>query len=402
MPVWLDAVPEKAPAVKRPRVRRWLLVLVLFIMTCAGMTFWNWPTARSGFVFWFTALGLPFCIWGFIFSLRRVGYKAEQRATESRNAERDILLANEIRRGQRCAWILGSTIQTPAGRQATRLLDVIDQATPVPELKMVRGGGGMIRYAELSGFEENIAGALDSASSRISDCITRVAEKLPRGIPCWLSIECDAGKALQATESIKQSLSAITGLSFRMLSVSGMAAFDSWLDRHWDTPSLLVAVTLSLPSVPQEGGADALTAVILCNRRAAEFPNAIRLHRPEKGHAAALSATLARALQWSQLSAQQLRAAWVTGPSLVSGSEWNTACEQNGVTFSLTGDNQSLDPVLGYAGIASVWLAITIAQAAFDVRGDQVIAAQPVANKDEIWVVVLSRQHGLKETPGNV
>ncbi|MDT3591441.1 hypothetical protein [Cronobacter sakazakii] len=86
----------------------------------------------------------------------------------------------------------------------------------------------------------------------------------------------------------------------------------------------------------------------------------------------------------------------------MSGSEWNTACEQNGVTFSLTVDNQSLDPVLGYAGIASVWLAITIAQAAFDVRGDQVIAAQPVANKDEIWVVVLSRQHGLKETPGNV
>ncbi|EKK5222399.1 hypothetical protein PN551_003932 [Cronobacter sakazakii] len=402
MPVWLDAVPEKAPAVKRPRVRRWLLVLVLFILTCAGMTFWNWPTSRSGFVFWFTALGLPFCIWGFIFSLRRVGYKAEQRATESRNAERDILLANEIRRGQRCAWILGSTIQTPAGRQATRLLDVIDHATPVPELKMVRGGGGMIRYAELSGFEENIAGALDSVSARISDCITRIAEKLPRGIPCWLSIECDAGKALQVTESIKQSLSAITGLSFRMLSGSGMAAFDSWLDRHWDTPSLLVAVTLSLPSVPQEGGADALTAVVLCNRQAAEFPNAIRLHRPEKGHAAALSATLARALQWSQLSAQQLRAAWVTGPSLVSGSEWNTACEQNGVTFSLTGDNQSLDPVLGYAGIASVWLAITIAQAAFDVRGDQVIAAQPVANKDEIWVVVLSRQHGLKETPGNV
>ncbi|EOL9024276.1 hypothetical protein ACN5QG_002475 [Cronobacter sakazakii] len=402
MPVWLDAVPEKAPAVKRPRVRRWLLVLVLFILTGAGVTFWNWPTSRSGFEFWFTALGLPFCIWGFIFSLRRVGYKAEQRATESRNAERDILLTNEIRRGQRCAWILGSTIQTPAGRQATRLLDVIDHATPVPELKMVRGGGGMIRYAELSGFEENIAGALDSVSARISDCITRVAEKLPRGIPCWLSIECDAGKALQVTETIKQSLSAITGLSFRMLSGSGMAAFDSWLDRHWDTPSLLVAVTLSLPSVPQEGGADALTAVVLCNRQAAEFPNAIRLHRPEKGHAAALSATLARALQWSQLSAQQLRAAWVTGPSLVSGSEWNTACEQNGVTFSLTVDNQSLDPVLGYAGIASVWLAITIAQAAFDVRGDQVIAAQPVANKDEIWVVVLSRQHGLKETPGNV
>ncbi|MDT3665583.1 hypothetical protein ROK90_06075 [Cronobacter dublinensis] len=72
------------------------------------------------------------------------------------------------------------------------------------------------------------------------------------------------------------------------------------------------------------------------------------------------------------------------------------------MTFSLTGENTSLDPVLGYTGKASVWLAIAMAQAAFDARGEQVVVAQPVADNDEIWVVVLSRQHGIKETPGNV
>jgi len=154
--------------------------------------------------------------------------------------------------------------------------------------------------------------------------------------------------------------------------------------------------------VPKEGGTDAITAVILSNRQAMEFPQAIQLHRPEKGHAATLISTLAKALLWSRLSAHYLHGAWVTGPLLLAGSEWNTACEQNGVTFSLTENNPCLDPVLGYAGKASVWLAVTIAAAAFDERGEQVVAAQTDADNDEIWVVVLSRQHGLKETPGNV
>ncbi|EPA9745924.1 hypothetical protein QMT05_10255 [Cronobacter malonaticus] len=314
MPVWLDAIPEKAPVVKRPGMRRWLLVLIFFILTGAVVTFWDWPTARSGFVFWFTALGLPFCLWGFVFSLRCIGYKAEQRAIESRNIERDILLAKEIRRGQRCAWILGSTVQTPAAKDASKLLNIMADATPVATLIKPRGGGAMIRYAELSGFGRSFDRALDSAITRISACITRVIEKLPRGIPCWLLIDYDDVNAVQAFETIKSRLTDTTGLSFRVLSGSGMAVFDNWLDRHWNTPSLLVAVTLSLPSVPQEGGTDAVTAVILSNRQAAEFPNAVRLHRPEKGHAAALTETLSRALQWSRLSAQQLCGAWVIHP----------------------------------------------------------------------------------------
>ncbi|CBA30510.1 hypothetical protein ACMSX5_003882 [Cronobacter turicensis] len=402
MPVWLDAVPEKAPLAKRPVTRRWLLLLVIFILAGSAFTFWNWPTARTGFVFWFTALGLPFCLWGVMFSLRRLGYKAEQRATESRNVERDILLANEIRRGQRCAWILGSTVQTPAGREASRLVHAIADATPVPALIMPRGGRRMIRYAELSGFQDNFAEALESAVVKILACITRVAEKLPSGIPCWLIIDGDDQVALQAGESIKRDFTARTGLQFCKFSGSGMEAFDSWLDRYWDIPSLLIVITLSFPPVPEEGGTDAITAVILCNRQSMEFPQAIQLHRPEKGHAATLTSTLAKALLWSRLSAQYLRGAWVTGPLLLAGSEWNTACEQNGVTFSLTENNSCLDPVLGYAGKASVWLAVTMAAAAFDERGEQVVAAQTVADKDEIWVVVLSRQHGLKETPGNV
>lgn len=36
MPVWLDAIPEKAPKVMRPNPRRWLLFLALMLV--AGIT----------------------------------------------------------------------------------------------------------------------------------------------------------------------------------------------------------------------------------------------------------------------------------------------------------------------------------------------------------------------------
>ncbi|EPX0583313.1 hypothetical protein ACWU6R_005281, partial [Escherichia coli] len=97
----------------------------------------------------------------------------------------------------------------------------------------------------------------------------------------------------------------------------------------------------------------------------------------------------------------ELKGSWISGPTLTSGSSWNNACEENGVTFSLSEDNFSIDPVLGYTGHAAPWLAITLADAAFEQRGAQVIAAQPTADKDDVWVAVITKEEVRKESPGN-
>ncbi len=78
MPVWLDAIPEKATKIARPSPRRWLLFLAFVMLGGVTLTLWSWTSERTGFAFWFTALGLPFCTWGLIFGLRRFAYKAEQ------------------------------------------------------------------------------------------------------------------------------------------------------------------------------------------------------------------------------------------------------------------------------------------------------------------------------------
>lgn len=64
MPVLLDAIPDKAAKVPRPDTRRWLLFLAFVMSGGIALALWNWTTERTGFIFWFTALGLPFCTWG--------------------------------------------------------------------------------------------------------------------------------------------------------------------------------------------------------------------------------------------------------------------------------------------------------------------------------------------------
>lgn len=402
MPVWLDAIPEKATKVARPSTRRWLLLLVLVMLGGIALTLWGWSTERTGFVFWFTALGLPFCIWGLIFSLRRFVYKAEQVGAQSRNMERERLIEREIRRGQRCAWILGTYVQHISGNKAGTLVKAVESSTPVATVSTPRGSISAVRYAPLTAFQTDLETEIISTTSTLVARVQNIMETLPKDIPCSLMLDCDDDIRFRVEERFRSELSAKTGRIFRLLAGKGLAAFDAWLDQRWEHPGILAAVTFSLPAQPDEGDADAITLVVLSNRKAVAYPDAMCLHRPEKGQETELEKTLNRALLWAATDAEALKAGWHTGPVLASGSGWNKACENNGVTFSLSKDNRSIDPALGYAGRAAPWLAIILASAACSDNGPQVIAAQPVSDEDDVWVTVITKDKVRKGTLGNV
>ena len=402
MPVWLDAIPEKAAKVSRPDTRRWLLFLVFIMPGGIALTLWGWTTERSGFIFWFTAMGLPFCLWGMLFSLRRFAYKAEQVGAESRNMEREKLIKRETHRGQRCAWILSTSVQHISGNSPGALVKAVNRAIPFSERSTPRGSKSAIRYAALVGFQTDLDAELISATSTLVAHVKKITDTLPKDIPCCLTLDCDDDIRLRLGEHFRNELTARTGRIFRLLSGKGLAAFDAWLDQRWEYPGILVAVTFSLPAQPEEGDADAITLMLLSNRKAAGYPDAVCLHRPEKGPEVELEKTLNRALLWAATGAEALKAGWHTGPALASGSGWNKACENNGVTFSLSKDNRSLDHALGYAGGAAPWLAIILASAVCKENGPQIIAAQPAADKDDIWVAVITKEEVCKGTPENV
>lgn len=401
MPVWLDAIPDKAPASKRPDTRRWLVCLVIIMVVGIALTFWYWSAQRTGFSFWFTALGLPFCVWGLIFSLRRFAYKIDQVGTEARNTEREKLLKSEIRRGQRCAWILGTAIQMKGGGDVTALLNIIGNKIPQSELTTLPDGRGKVHYSAIPGLQHSPETVIPELISRLVSQLQMTLVSLPHDLPCWLMTDCDTVLAKEADTCIRQKLNDTTGRHVRTAPGKGLGAFDAWLDSCWETPSVFIAVTLSCPLLPREGEADAMTAVVLSNRRAVAFPDASRLHRPERGSSSVLSHTLPRALLWARALPESVSSAWISGPGVTRGAEWNNACEHTGTTFSLTESVTNCDTAPGYARQCAPWLAIALAQSSPD-AGAQVIAVQPSDDCDEVWVVVVSKDEVSKEMAVNV
>ena len=401
MPIWLDIIPEKTTNIPRPHTRRWLIVLAITMMSGVALTFWSWTTVRTGADFWLTALGLPFCLWGLLFSIRRFAYKAEQVAAQSRNREREILIAREIKRGQRCAWILGYHIQHLSGNKPAALVKTVSKAIPVTEIATPRGAKRAVRYAALTAFQSQLDAEIISATSKLAAYMQAITASLPKEIPCCLMLDCDEDIQQRVEEHLRNELTAKTGRLFRLIEGKGLAAFDAWLDKNWDSPGILAAVAFSLPARPIEGDADAITLLILSNRKATAYPEALCLHRPEKGQEALLTKTLHRALLWAAIKPEALKASWQTGPLLVRGSGWHKACEDNGITFSLSEDHRSIDPVLGYAGRAAPWLAIILASSAFNQYGPQIIAAQSGSDEDDVWVTVINKRDARKEIQGN-
>ncbi|WP_459854053.1 hypothetical protein [Citrobacter sedlakii] len=252
-------------------------------------------------------------------------------------------------------------------------MKAVDRAISASEASTPRGSKSAVRYAALASFQSNLDAELISATSTLVAHVQKITDTLPEYIPCCLMLDCDDDIRPRLEEHFRNELATRTGRSFRLLSGKGMAAFDAWLDQRWDTAGILAGVAFSLPAQPDEGDADAITLLVLSNRKAVGYPDAVCLHRPEKGQETRLVKTLDRALLWAATAPEALKTAWYTGPVLSSGSGWNMACEDNGVRFSLSKDNHGIDPVLGYAERAAPWLAIILASAACSDNGPQVI-----------------------------
>lgn len=392
MAVYLDSIPDVAPRIHRPDTRRWLYFLGGIMVTGNALTFWLWAGERTGLVFWFMASGLPFCLWGLIFSIRRFGYKCDQVWATSWDRERSQLLEQETARGQRAAWVLNSGIITQLGSGSEKLLKAIKSAESQLNVQIPRSGGMPVRHSRLPGFyDQQQSQDLDLALKTIASHIKPVLAKIPVGVPCLLIADCDIAGVPDADEQILNILTLQTGRAFRLLHAKGFTAFDFWLDEEWKQPTILIAVSAAVHAVPQENEGEAITWTLLLNRNHSDFPDAVRLHRPEKGSISTLCKTLGRALLWGKIPAKMVTGSCTTGNSLTVGGEWSLACEGNGLIFSMTEANRDVDQTTGYTGKAAPWLAVTLATTIAQKGGPQVVVAE--TNPGEIWVVGI--------TPGN-
>jgi hypothetical protein len=105
---------------------------------------------------------------GAYFRLTPVCLQSRTGGAESRNVEREALIDSEILRGQRCAWILGTYIQSPAGNKADDLLKAMKVAAPVIDFSRPRGCDKPVRYAALPEYQTDLTKALKAAVNKLT------------------------------------------------------------------------------------------------------------------------------------------------------------------------------------------------------------------------------------------
>lgn len=396
MPVYLDEVPADADKIARPLTLRWIIFLVVLLIAGVGLTLWQWTGERSGFAFWFTALGLPLCLFGLLFGVRRVGYKIEQNGEAGWNYECDTIETDEIARGKRFAWILDSYAQTQAGRGVGSLLEAINLGVPLIDTVKPRVGNMAVRHSRLAGFDTNPM-ALEEAVTKAAMRIQSVLEQLPETLECWLLFECDAGLSEQEEAELLQLITMTSGRTLHSLSGNGPASIDDWLDRRWQRPSALVVLSVSLRPEPKENDAEAITALVLCNRKSHRFADAVRLHRPQKSHNETLTHNMAHSLRWAEIKPEGIKGIWITGEAVTALSGLNQACEENKLALSLTEDIKNIDAILGFAGKASPWIAVALASKVVQERGAQLIATHPDPTNNDIWLAAITAEERQKE-----
>ncbi|MFI8418319.1 hypothetical protein ACQKDS_13985 [Serratia sp. NPDC078593] len=396
MPIYLDEVPDDVDNIPPPVTLRWLVFLIVALLTGVLLTLWQWTGERSGVSFWFTALGLPFCIWGSLLVFRHVGYRLEFNRDVGWNHECQSLKNTEIERGQRFAWVLDTYVKTPAGRGTGSLYAAMEQAAPLLKTATPRAGGIPVRHCPMTDFDSDPL-ALEKNLEKVAARLKNTLARLPETLPCWLMFECDAGLTAEKEAEILQLLAQKSGRELRRLSAHGMSALDNWLDNCWDKPSVFIALAISLRPSPQENDAEAIAFMVLCNRKSHQFPEAVRQHRPQRSDHEALTKNMKHALRWADLNPSSVTRIWITGEAVTDRPGLNKACEDNVLTLSLTEDIKNIDTVLGFAGLASPWIAAALAAGAAQEQGAQMIAAHPEPGSDNIWLASITAEERQKD-----
>ncbi|MEY8712102.1 hypothetical protein [Mangrovibacter phragmitis] len=389
MPIYLDEVPEDEDSISHPVTLRWGILLIVILLAGMVLTAWQWTGDRSGISFWLTALVLPFSIWGILVVFRHIGYRLELNGEAGWNYECQSLKDTEIARGQRFAWVLDTFVQTPAGKGTGSLAAAMAQATPLLKTSIPRGGGLPVRHARITDFDAD-PNTVKQAIGKVSERLKNMLERLPDTLPCWLVFDCDESLSAADEAEILQHLMLKSGRELHQISVKGMNALDKWLDNNWDKPSVLIVLTLVLRPSPAENDAEAITSLVLCNRKSYQFPDAVRLHRPQQSNHDTLTRNMANSLRWAKLSPDSIKAMWISGEAVTGRPGLNKSSEDNALTLSLTDDIKSIDATLGYTGVASPWIAAALATVVVQEQGAQMIAVQPDPASDDIWLTVIT------------
>lgn len=394
MPVYLDAIPDKTPDIRRPVTRRWIILGVIIFLVGIGGAGWLWQGERVGQKFWFTVLVFPTLIWGSLFTLRRIGYKLERVGMYSWNKACEQLVSSEIARGQNCSWLVGehlvNFLETGFSGEGKTHLAAVNK-TPILEPAIARDGVSLVRHAPLpvqGRGDDIIRGYVPDICGYANNLIAR----LPTDMPCYLAFEGSDN----LTDLSDILISGIEHPLRRIRHLSGLRILDYWLDHHHDIPAALLIVSAQINDVAIQDSGEAITVILLCNRSFSGLPSPlVRIHRPEICTKENLSLAMERAILWAKMDHTAPLRGWLTGGELSSDAVWSNACEISAPMLTMQ-RNVNIDIVVGYAGSAAPWQSLILA--ARQCRSDnepQMVVVETAPSCHQLCAVTSAKSSGI-------
>jgi hypothetical protein len=374
MPVELPWPEEENASPAPPSPIVWLIVFVLVMLAGAVSTLLSWPKGQPTGTpwFWVRLLVLPASAGGLIYGLRLYYYQQEMDRLE---AEAETLAedtATAIRFAREPLAVLDTAYLCATGSR--NLARHVAEKNTSLESRQPTHGNSTVRHTALA-----LADDSDHANSYRS-CFVELLEQLDPAL-CRLPSQMPLEVFLQLPEDARQNELSTTwqicweAFGHRPVAPvlltpdQGFMALDTWLDADGG-PALekcALVVSVQLHNTPPENSAEAAVALLLAWAPLAQRKGLVslaQLHRPVEAAPDGEKDAASRALLWGMAAPAEVSDLWQGGLARADKSALTRTCADLALAVSDTDELSGIhdiDVAIGDAGVASAWLAMTLA-----------------------------------------
>lgn len=400
MPVDLSAIPDVAQRKRPPLLKRWLVVLLFFLIAGGFLTFWRWPANApvQGGMFWHCLISIPLAVWIVAFGVRWLSWLAGEWPAEGWDNAREQDIANEIQRGQRFLALGGMSVHLPHAVTSGVLTQqfLLPRGITLPAV--------VDTPSQAVSYQVAFSDVGQSPCQRVSRRLKALLEDSAirralsqRYIVCPLTVVIQSGDdsllSTEDRESIKNSISPLLPVSARVnfLAHFGLAEIDNWLDDPGSIEALLI-LSVNLPAVISAGEGEAAVALLLhFGKDECDDFSIARIHRPEQSSKmTTLHTSAMQALQWGKTRTEDVAGLWLAGMGTENKAQALLA--NNNLIFPRVEENAPLTDIdlkSGYTGAVSPWLAIALAAGSVGkAPSPQLIMSMPEKSALPWWLIV--------------
>lgn len=372
MPVDLSAIPDVASRARQPSVKRWLVILLIFMVLGGFLTSWLWPanSPSRGAFFWHCFISAPLAMWGVLFALRWLGWLSTVWPANGWDDERERDIENEIQRGQYYLVLDATSVSLPHVVTSGVLTEqfLLPQGIKLPSV--VDATTQSVSYA--ARFGDDKLPATERIQNRLrellNDPILKAAlsgSKTTKPLQVILQIDpnvCLSGDEQVDLQNLMKTLFPVNNI--QLLPHFGLSDIDNWLDNPKGMEALLI-LSVCIRATVSDGEGEAAVALLLHSVNGETFDRNTRvcIHRPEQSNdTAALHTSAMQALVWGKIHPDAVESLWFAG--MGTENKTRSFLSEHKLRFPRAEANAQITDIdlkTGLTGVVSPWLAIALA-----------------------------------------